>query len=179
MPNVMLDLETLGTAPTSIVLSVGAVCDADPSRTFQMYLEMEPQLDYGATLSTSTLSWWLGQDEAARNDQIDAARVRVHPAVAFRALADWMHQFGDPARLLLWGNGAGFDVPIVSFHMDCNGIEKPWKFWNERCYRTLKSMFPHVKKPSTNQHTALGDALNQMLHLQLLLEELQRVGGKL
>lgn len=178
MPNVMLDLETLGNNPDSIVLSIGAVCDADPTRIFQQYLTLEPQVAYGATLTTSTVSWWLGQSETARDDQVNAEGRRIHPVDAFWAFSEWLHTFGDPANLVLWGNGAGFDVPIVRFHLAKNEIATPWKFWNEKCFRTLKGMFPHIKKPNANQHTALGDALNQLLHLQYLLDELKRVGGK-
>ena len=178
MPNVMLDLETLDTHPTAVVLSIGAVCDADPTNTFQMYLEIEPQVAYGATISTSTLSWWLGQNEVARDDQVHAEQHRQAPVDALVAFDDWLHSFGDPAQLTMWGNGAGFDVPIVRHHMRVNGVPAPWKFWNEKCFRTLKSLFPHVKNPNANQHTALGDALNQLLHLQFLLDEVARVGGK-
>lgn len=170
MPNVMLDLETLDNTPSSVVLSLGAVCDADPSNTFHMHLELEPQTDVGCTISTSTVMWWLGQNETARADQANATR--VHPQDALHAFADWLGQFEDTKQnpLLMWGNGASFDVPIVRHEAMKFGVQMPWKFWNERCYRTLKNLFPNIKAPSKNQHTALGDALNQLLHLQYLLD---------
>lgn len=167
MPNIMLDLETLDNKPTSAILSLGAVCDADPSRPFNAYLELEPQFALGCTVSTSTVMWWFKQSDAARADQV--AGVRERPQAAMDKFAMWVASFGDPKEIFVWGNGASFDVPIVRHLAGKLGIEMPWPFWNDRCYRTLKTLYPEVKLTKSNGHTALGDALNQMQHLHLLL----------
>ena len=47
---------------------------------------------------------------------------------------------------------------------------RPWKFWNDRCYRTIKSMHPEVPMPRTGtHHNALDDAKTQALHLMAIL----------
>jgi inhibitor of KinA sporulation pathway (predicted exonuclease) len=49
-------------------------------------------------------------------------------------------------------------------------MQAPWKFYNDRCYRTLKAMYPHIKMPKRTgtHHNALDDAISQVNHLILL-----------
>ena len=165
MPKIMLDLETVDNSPTSAVLSIGAVCDVDPSNTFHRHLLLEPQLQKGCTISTDTLVWWFKQGDEARMDQVAAERTDPHTALSL--FATWASQFGDDVEI--WGNGASFDEPIVRNLLTKFGVSIPWKFWNVKCYRTLKAMYPKTKLNKANQHTALGDALNQLEHLERLL----------
>jgi exodeoxyribonuclease VIII len=41
-----------------------------------------------------------------------------------------------------------------------------WEFWKDKCYRTVKGMYPDVKmERSGTHHNALDDAFYQTLHL--------------
>jgi inhibitor of KinA sporulation pathway (predicted exonuclease) len=45
-------------------------------------------------------------------------------------------------------------------------IKPYYKFWNERCYRTVKNQYPDVKLTRTGTyHNALDDARTQAEHL--------------
>lgn len=45
------------------------------------------------------------------------------------------------------------------------GLEQPWAFWNDRCYRTLKARSELKIARTGTHHNALDDAKSQALHL--------------
>ncbi len=61
----------------------------------------------------------------------------------------------------MWGNGADFDNAILAHCYSRLGRPAPWKFWNSRCYRTLKSFSPVRGKRIGVHHHALDDAKTQ------------------
>jgi DNA polymerase III epsilon subunit-like protein len=69
--HVMIDLETLGTEPNSVILSLGAV-KFDRNKIYEddgLYLQMrwQDQLDSGGIVTEGTIRFWLGQPRAARD----------------------------------------------------------------------------------------------------------------
>ena len=74
---------------------------------------------------------------------------------------------GDPSKARVWGNGASFDNPILANAYRAVNLDPPWRFWNDRCYRTVKSMFgKNVKLERIGEHhNALDDAKSQADHL--------------
>ncbi len=78
MTDIMLDLETLDTKPTSVILTIGAIrfnrekrllplkeCDV-----FYRKIEIEKQKDEGFTSSQLTENWWNRQDEDVREEAL-------------------------------------------------------------------------------------------------------------
>ena len=66
----------------------------------------------------------------------------------------------------MWGNGAAFDNAILSTAYALCEIEPPWIYWNDRCYRTVKSLnrsIPFIRLGT--HHNALSDAESQATHL--------------
>lgn len=73
--NLMIDIETLDTAPENkaVIVSVGMVkfnlldedtwetIESDPDRSGYWVLPIEPQLKRGRTIGSSTLLWWVNQ----------------------------------------------------------------------------------------------------------------------
>jgi exodeoxyribonuclease VIII len=86
-------------------------------------------------------------------------------AAALVAFNAFMEQF-DKGRVKLWGNGADFDNAILVNCFANTNIEPCWKFWNHRCYRTLKSLSGDKSKPKRvgTYHNALDDAITQAVH---------------
>ena len=68
MNNVMLDLETLGTSPGCIILSIGAVFfDKNGlGQEFYQTIDVQSSIDAGLTMSGGTFKWWMGQQGAVR-----------------------------------------------------------------------------------------------------------------
>lgn len=66
--DIMLDLETLDTRPSAVIVSIGAVefdtNGPNPLREFYRVLQLPPQLSRGRTECPETLAWWSRQSEA-------------------------------------------------------------------------------------------------------------------
>lgn len=179
--NIMLDIETLDTAGTALVLSIGmARFDRERGVTDKadIVLSYEDQIESGRTIDESTLAWWAKQSEEARKviKLCEDCETSTHETLLL--LGDWI---GKDA--IMWGNGSDFDNAIVASLYNSFNLELPWKFFNNRCYRTLKAIGEQVydtKKARTTlshgqfiaawgrppvrqgvQHNALDDAVYQ------------------
>lgn len=177
--NVMVDLETLGNNSFAAILSIGAVKFdpfGDPEKddaydTFHVYVDPASCVMHGLSMDTSTVMWWLEQSDAARKDQTGAKRVSLPEALA--AFSTW---FGSES-MPVWGNGATFDNVILGNAYKACGMEPPWKFWDDKCYRTVKGLVPDVKLERLGtHHNAMHDAMSQARHLQFVFKRL--FGGK-
>lgn len=171
--HLMFDLETLGTTADAVVLSIGAVFGVEGSKefkTFEIHLHLDDQLKPGPTqrrVDASTLLWWFNQDNAPRQNQIEAGRsASVEEGVAL--FIEWVESVVD-RNTLVWGNGSDFDTAILMHLFKQHGFTSPWMFWNHRCFRTLKALFKaEVPQPAQNDHIAVNDAVNQMTHLFMI-----------
>lgn len=167
IPNVMLDLETMGTRPGSVIVSVGAI-EFDPQsarlgRTFYQTCSIASAVDVGLAMDPQTVTWWLQQNDDARGELIKAKGDLKSVLIAFK---QWLGN----ADVRLWGNGSDFDNALLAEAYRIIGEPIPWKFWNNRCYRTMKSLFPNVKlEREGTHHNALDDAIYQAKHLQLIM----------
>ena len=163
----MLDLETLGNGSRSVIISIGAV-EFDPESGAlgrEFYANVDPQscVSAGLEIDVSTVMWWMKQGDAARAAFDKPGR---HLSAALLDFATWF-----PERAQLWGNGATFDNVIMSNAYRAAGLEQPWNYSADRCYRTLKNLLPEVKQGAVGvAHNALDDAKYQALHAIKLLQ---------
>ncbi len=172
--DVMVDLETLGSVPGCAILSIGAVSfgKGGPCRdeTFEAVVSRSSCAAVGLHEDADTLDWWGKQSPEARAI-IDAAGDPMQSADIKTALVEfsfWLAKFGSDVRL--WGNGSDFDNAILSAAYRAIGMKPYWKFWNNRCYRTLKSLRPDIKmERSGTHHCALDDAISQAEHAARIL----------
>lgn len=161
--HVMIDLETLGTEGSPVILSIGAVKFTAAGVVDEFHALISPRScqAVGMTIDSDTVLWWLTQAEAAR--LAIAMTGTVGQRVDF-ALNDFKIWFGEDKPV--WGNGASSDnVWLTNAFAACK-LDAPWGFWNDRCYRTIRTMFPHISAPPPKvRHDALEDARSQALHL--------------
>jgi hypothetical protein len=159
----MIDLETMGNSSTAAIIAIGAVEFSKDGlgREFYMPVNLESAVAAGLTMDASTVLWWMGQKAEARDAAIAAGK-HGHPLdYALRELTDWL-----PERPEVWGNGATFDNVILTNAYKAIGMERPWPYWADRCYRTLKNLYPTAAIPprAGTHHQALDDAKFQALH---------------
>lgn len=162
---VMIDLETLGNKPGSVIVAIGAVKFGSGEITSSFYerVDAESCVNLGLRMDCSTVMWWLKQESAARLEITKPGKDLREVLQAFTA---WL---ADPDAEI-WGNGAAFDNVLLSDAYERAQLSRPWPFWNDRCYRTLKSLRPDVPMPRTGtHHNALDDAKSQAMHLMALL----------
>jgi len=170
MNHVMIDLETLGTQPGSVILSIGAVL-FDPAKPvgeclgedFYRVVSKESSLDYAMSVSEDTLAWWMEQSVEAWKVLIEAEEGGEDMKTALTQLASFI-----PAGAKVWSNGANFDQPLLDVAYDRCATPLPWKYWNSRCYRTVVALHQNEKdiRPATVcAHNALEDAKWQARHM--------------
>jgi hypothetical protein len=177
--NVMLDLETFGNTTDSVVVAIGAVSfsrDGISEKKDSFYINVDPAdcQKHGLTISASTVLWWLEQSEEARIAITKPDKTPLKEALA--AFSDWMkHLFhgteatdDNSKNVNVWGNGSDFDNKLLSTAYEKIGLgdSVPWNFRNNRCYRTIKNLYPNIKmQRSGDHHNALDDAESQAKHL--------------
>lgn len=173
MADIMIDLETMGTGPTSSIVAIGAVEMSVEHGTVRKYyseVDLKSSVMFGGSIDPDTVMWWLRRSEQARNAlQLpdDKERWMFDVKHVLMDFAQWLDETGigiDDRRI--WGNGADFDNPILSSAFIRAGHDVPWQFRNSRCYRTLKSLHPEIKSAPRHgvHHNALDDAMHQAQH---------------
>jgi hypothetical protein len=161
-PNhLMVDIETLGTAPGSIILSIGAVV-FDPlegklGEGFYLNLQVAPQEAAGLTTSPATVAWWSDQSPLAKLHLANPEPLPVTEVL--ETLASFYLKHGCER---VWGHGATFDVVLLDRLFAAFAKVVPWKFWQARDTRTLFELTgTEVKRSEGTHHYALDDAKRQ------------------
>ena len=166
--HVMVDIETLSTKPNALVLAIGA-CEInfqlnDTGHKFYTSIDHNSYTGLDYHIDPDTVLWWMSQSEDARRAiYVDTgSRKPIHSVL--EDLGSWMCDLmitGNGAdELHVWGNGADFDnVVLTHFFKQC-GVTQPWSFRGNRCFRTVKNLFPDTPDPADAvvKHLALQDA---------------------
>lgn len=160
--NIMMDIETLGTRPGCAILSIAAVPFATPFDIEPFYVKIDSTTctENGFHVDDATIAWWSKQNLDAYNEAFSGT---MDIRVALLEFAEYLHHL--PTAPLIWGNGASFDNVLMSEAFKILGMKQPWKYADDRCYRTLKALYPQIPyiKP-TIAHNALQDAKAQAAH---------------
>lgn len=178
--HVMLDLETLGTRPGCAILSIGAIA-FDPSRnwmgpSFYSVINRASCRKISLHEDQGTLAWWHRQSEAAREVLVEADSVAATSiGDALEAFSAYLKPFSGSRRI--WGNGSDFDNAILAHIYAVTGRPLPWRYTNNRCYRTTKNLVTRVAVPPRLgvHHNALDDARHQAVHAMQCLAYLSKV----
>ncbi len=168
MNHLMIDLETMGSRPTSAIVAIGAVFfnESGLGDRFYCTVDLESCMKSGLTVDGGTIMWWLKQSEEARKALYD------DPKPLERALLRFADFYASRANknTRVWGNGADFDNAILSNAYQAAASHAPWPYWANGCYRTIKSLNPNIKhERKGTHHNALDDAIYQAEHLRKLL----------
>ena len=179
MRHAEIDLETLGTLPGSIILSLGVVL-FDPTKppeeclgeTLYCVIGQPTCEAVGLTCSQSTLDWWKGQSAEARTvlTQAQDPTQSIGLKKALESLTAFL-----PPDVRVWSNGANFDQPLLDVAYSKFGMQVPWKYYNSRCHRTVIALYPNEKAsrpPTVLAHNALEDAKWQAKHLVNVAQKL-------
>jgi DNA polymerase III alpha subunit (gram-positive type) len=162
---VMLDIETLGTCTGSVILAIGAVKFGNNQILDHFYERVSPEscVQIGLKMDISTVMWWMKQSDEARLEITKEGTAIIPVLQKFGA---WIAD----SDAEIWGNGAAFDNAQLVAAYQAALIHAPWEFWNDRCYRTMKNLFPDVQAERKGTlHHALDDAIHQAFHLMDIL----------
>ncbi len=166
--HMMIDLETMGTRPNAPILAIGGVAFDSNGIHDERYatVEFETAIDEGGVICPHTVMWWMKQSDEAR---AELTKEEGGMSIAW-ALKDFRTWFDSTAYKHgcsgVWGNGASFDNVILAESYRRMKMAVPWPFWKDKCYRTVKNMYPGVEfDRSGTHHNALDDAKTQAEHL--------------
>lgn len=174
--NVMLDLETMGVSADSAIISIGVVHFNKKEILNKMELFCDIDTQKNRTVRNDTMSWWLTQSEQARNALSQGMKTSKPLITQLIELQAFIKSCGENVKV--WGNGSDFDNAMLAHAYSSVGIAVPWKFWNNRCYRTIKAIcndVPEDKRIGT-YHSAVDDAEHQARHL-MKISEVYHVAG--
>jgi hypothetical protein len=168
--HIMIDIETLGTRPYSAIVALGAV-EFDPANKtvgneFYRVIEMHTCVANGLSMDGDTVRFWMQQSDQARSI-FNGTGIPLKAALTdFRAFCG---QPQDWESIKVWGNGASFDNVLLRCAYDKVEITPPWRYFNDRCYRTVKNMHKGVEFVRLGtHHNALDDARSQAVHLMAM-----------
>lgn len=180
--HMMIGLETLGTHPGAVILSIGA-CIFDPFASrhgnagmpvFYCNVSRASCEEFGLTADPKTEAWW--------NDQGDGAKAGLltNQLPLERALANFAEFWTETHAKEVWSYGANFDVVLMEEAMrnvaayyrarapegksPSFEIVPPWSYKHVRCVRTILALagvgLSTFKRVGVH-HNALDDARTQ------------------
>lgn len=174
----MLDLESLGTNPKNAIIAIGVSPMDIKGRAigegFYTQIDAESCQALGMTIDASTVMWWMQQSEQARaefkNNHTHAPIIdALRQSAAFIA-----EKSGNMPKknIRVWGNGSMMDNAMLLAAFKMAGIDAPWTYRGDMCYRTLRALAPNVERVAPEiAHHALSDAEAQAKTLFRILDE--------
>lgn len=169
----MIDTESMGTGPNAAIVALGAVLfDEHTGQIGESFyraihlatvMRLNQPGDNKFVIEPGTVLWWLGQPDEVRNAILFGA-ISVHDAMG--EFVDWLTPRCDLKAVKVWAASPAFDCIKVTSHLKACGYDNPWKYWNERDYRTIRERNRIVVPDErTGLHNAREDAIYQAKHL--------------
>lgn len=172
----MLDLETLGTKPGSVIMSLAAIqFDLKTGKLGAEYyrnIDLPSSKELGLEIDQDTIDWWNKQDRSIYNQMFVKP---LHVKVVLNEFSLWIKTMC-PGAKFVWGNAPSFDCVLLRTVYDRAHIGAPWAFYNERCVRTIVGLNPAIKdstpKPAAAHHPIV-DCRHQINYLVKTLNSLK------
>lgn len=153
----MVDIETLSSDPTAVVLSIGAVTFSSDRVTnpFFRSVEIFSSLMAGCTIDPNTVEWWRQQSDVAKQ----AAQPLKGKLVLVAALEDLAGYLQGADEI--WAKGPDFDLVVLSQAYRAVGLRQPWSYRYARDCRTIYALSGVKESRDGLNHSAVDDAINQ------------------
>lgn len=172
MNHLMVDIETLGSGPRSVITQIGACyfdLNGNVGGTFEANINIQSALDVGLVIDGDTIKWWFGQPKEAqtfvKNTDTIITVLRRFQNFCVGAEHVWSH--------------ATFDMPIIfNAYREC-GIKIPFHYRTPRDIRTLCWLwggdYEDLKKQfvKENAHDALSDSIYQVKYVAHCYKEIE------
>lgn len=179
--HIMIDTETLGMEPGSVIRSVAAV-EFDPytgvtERKKLWKIDIQESMNAGFRVESGTLKWWLMQNEDARRDFVCGQEIGI---------LEFLNQFSDFIQekpyVFLWCLQLDFDIPMLKCYyawrkrilkITDDSEEIPW---DRRMVRDARPYYYALKCAGTlperkhDAHSPLSDCMAQIQCIHLALK---------
>lgn len=172
----MIDIETLGTKPGCVILSISAVWfdinSGETGEEFELYVDINDSVEIGLDIEEETFLWWMRQDVEARINVFGKDGHDLHNVL------ETFNQFFRKNQSELpsvWANSPSFDLVILSEAFEICELKKPWEYFQERDVRTLDSLSPKEKKETQFEgvkHNGIDDCKHQIKYCSKIFNKL-------
>ena len=163
----MIDIETLGSGPQSMVLSIAAVRFDEKSilDTIELYPDLQEQTHQGQKIDIQTLIWW------QKNREILAeylTKPRKSLNFCYHQLAYFLSEKEE--NTLIWAKSPRFDLQILE-----NLWPKANPLWNHRNQGDVRIAEWKINSlrgylfQSTKAHDSLADCIAQAKNVSIFL----------
>lgn len=179
--HVMIDTETLGRAPGSVVRSVAAV-EFDPQtgetgRQKVWKIDLTDSIRYGFKVEASTLKWWMMQSDEARREFVEGAETPLEDF--FEEFMEFLADTYEEKDFTLWCLQLDFDVAMLRsmyswYNLNvyrCDEEVLPWNFRKVRDVRPYMDALDSaglLPPKVADRHTPLADCLAQINYVHLV-----------
>jgi exodeoxyribonuclease VIII len=187
----MIDLETLGQEPGSVILSISAVQfdirTGETGKQFDEVIGLESSLKQGLKIDPVTLAFWTKIPN--RLNYFLTYQGRVSLSTALGNFGKWLNILDESPENLcfgasnydvtMWGRGPRFDFGLLSYAYNSVGYPSmPWDFRKERCVRTMEMFYPDIKKQADNDrltmpHNGIDDCKHQILYVSEIYNKIK------
>lgn len=173
----MIDLETLGTKPGSVILSISAVAfDINTGESLDIFhqnIDVNDSIKQGLKVDIETILWWFKQPKEAQNKIIEHTGHKLRNTLV--RFWQFVHDYTSN-DVKVWANSARFDLGILQSAFDLYNFDLPWKHQNERDVRTLVSFAPEIKKQTEFEgipHYGIDDCKHQIKYCSKIYQTLK------
>ena len=170
--DLMLDLETLGTRPGCVILTIGAVkfdpySLKEPGPGIYMRVDADEQIARGREVQEDTLQWWMNQAEDVREEALGEGPDRIRLEDMYRQLNKFLVGVDN-----IWCQGPAFDIVILENLYRQLSKPTPWQYWQIRDSRTLFGVHGDPReKDRKAAHNALMDCYYQAIGVQQVFKK--------
>lgn len=175
--HVMIDMETLSTEDNAAIVEI-ALTQFNPStgETFKqlnIQFDVDEVLKSGYDVSKSTLiDFWMNQPHEVRQ-RVLVDGMRLPLETGWKLVHDFLSSIYD---VRVWGKGPTFDISKMRYSMkrELYGKSLPWKYWNERCVRTIIAIDKDLAKSiefTGSKHVAIDDTLHQIKQVSAIISK--------
>jgi hypothetical protein len=179
MKHFMIDLETMGTRPYSIIASIGVVqfnlLTGELGAEFHKTIDRRSCLDVGLTEDRETIEWWKNQSKEVR-DQL--YKYNVYLPYALKQLKVWLTKYSTNGDFYVWGNSAAFDLGLITQACEKCNLPVPWKYWQECCCRTIVMLNPTIKEKTIKPKGAHHPIIDCKFQIDYIVRTLRSIKQK-
>ncbi len=170
--NFSLDIETLGSVGSPVVLSIGLYHmkdeiekEPDLSRLFVGNIGITSSLKAGLTVEGSNLRWWFKQSDEAREALVKPQPMDLRYTI--KVLNEWYEKqiksiTWKTDEIKIWSHST-FDIPVLNNACKAVGLGMPWSHRDTRDLRTIVDglELTELKRGHLLEHTCGWDAFAQ------------------
>lgn len=173
----MLDIESLGTAPGSAILSISAVKFADDGslgKEFDVSIYLDSCIEAGLKIDASTIIWWMRQSSEAR-DILTDDRVRCDIRIALEGFSNWYHKNMKEGNKI-FAKDPDFDCSLLEEAYRKLRLHCPFNYRSKIAVRTLSALRPEFEKNEEftgTKHNGIDDCKHQIKYVSKIIQDLK------